>query len=73
MGIYFLQTKTDPDYVMGKLDDKIYIKSELDKRSRLIDSCDAESWIKAKEIFGYPLTDKQRTILETGFDYETMA
>ena len=73
MTTYYLQKPMSPEYYMGVLNDYEYIHHELNKKNEPIDSCEAQSWVEAKQKFGFPLTSMQKTILETGFDYETMA
>ena len=74
MSLYYLQTRTNYEFYCGASGNYQYISDKLEeKKCALDDSCEADSWIEAKQKFGFPLTSMQKTILETGFDYETMA
>ena len=64
MTTFYLQTKTNPDFVQGRLDNRKFIDTKVDKNCDELESCEANSWIEAKQLFGLPLTYIQQNILD---------
>jgi hypothetical protein len=62
---YFLQKKTDPDYVKGSLDDRLVIDTKLLQNYECINTCEANSWLEAKQKFDMFLTPLQEELLES--------
>jgi hypothetical protein len=62
---YFLQKKSKPDFVTGVLDDRLVIDTNSSKDYDVIDTCEATSWLDAKQKFDIFLTPLQEELLES--------
>jgi len=62
---YFLQKKSKPDFVKGVLDDRLVIDTKSSEEYDVIDTCEATSWLDAKQKFDIFLTPLQEELLES--------
>jgi len=72
MTTYYLQKPVNPEYICGFINYNPYIDYNLNKKHELINSCEAESWIEAKQKFNYQLTSLQQLMIKGEYN-ETMA
>ena len=61
---YFLQKKTNLEFVKGFLDDRLVIDTKLLPNYDCINTCEATSWLDAKQKLDTFLTPLQEELLE---------